>query len=49
VPTPGAVAETIAAGLSVGVLATLGDFIYSDHYHPWTLPMNGAHNHNAAR
>jgi len=32
-----------------GLLATLGDFVHSDHYHPWTLPMNGAHNHNAAR
>jgi hypothetical protein len=32
-----------------GVLATLGDFIHGDHHHPWTLPMNGAHNHNAAR
>src|SRR5262245_57024219 len=32
-----------------GLLATLGDFIHSDQYHPWTLPMNGAHNFNAAR
>ena len=24
------------------MLATLGDFIHTDHYHSWTLPMNGA-------
>jgi hypothetical protein len=39
----------IAAEAFCGLLATLGDFIHSDHYHLWTLPMNGAHNHNAAR
>ena len=24
-----------------GVLATLRDFIHGDHFHRWTLPMNG--------
>jgi hypothetical protein len=47
--SPGASPRPIAAEGFCGLLATLGDFIHSDHHHPWTLPMNGAHNHNAVR
>ena len=47
--SPGASPRPIAAEGFCGPLATLGDFIHSDHYHPWTLPMKGAHNHNAVR
>jgi hypothetical protein len=45
----GVLSRPIAAEAFCGLLATLGDFVHSNHYHRWTLPMNGAHNHNAAR